>query len=227
MARHRKYGKSSTSQAHMPSNRAMASPTTSSGSVIQWLSPVKRKRRRSPQDQPRNPIASRLVPHSGPTPVGSANIVDLVAHVSSPVPLNANADATSKPPLADATPSRSPSDAASIASSESSESTVSRRSSPPKQLRAMELSDDGFTHRKFTDSQGELPATLVVLIRKLRRIGRGPEIEASSYADDILDDAFSSSNAGYEPQRALPWRTAVLTIQRANKCEVLGEEEAV
>lgn len=45
--------------------------------------------------------------------------------------------------------------------------------SPTKQLKRLALEADGFVHRKFVRSHGELPPSLAVLVKELKELSRG------------------------------------------------------
>jgi len=148
------------------------------GSVVQWLSstdlsePTIPRRRR--KKRKRSPTGASAVPDSlepsMAAPTHHQSTPGRKKRIQETSDVNATPRAVGLP---DDTNSQSISlsslsDVGSIATS-----TTSRRSSPIKQLRAVSLFDDGFIHRKFTDTSHLPPPELAALAQDLETIGMG------------------------------------------------------
>lgn len=114
----------------------------------------------------------------------------------------------------------------------SDNSSISRKSSPTKQLRRLELVDDGFAVDKLVPFDPSLPPELARLIKRIEWISHGVAILPASAKqqvdprDEWLPYAFSEPSQDDTDSLFLPLAKAQLICHRAVQCELRMEDEA-
>lgn len=140
---------------------------------------------------------------------------------------------------------RTDGDQFSDTSSQTSSSYVSRTSSPSKQLRNMQLQDDGFALGKLQTPTQPLPASLISLVRDAESLSQGVGVVPAQFKDELVfgqaedgtsygsyfhDHIFAAVDqraaASAAPIVTLPPAKVKRIVDRANLCEVRLEEEA-
>ncbi|KAH7010591.1 uncharacterized protein B0I36DRAFT_252499 [Microdochium trichocladiopsis] len=114
----------------------------------------------------------------------------------------------------------------SRSSSKRSVSSVSRNSSPTKQLRLAELDKNGYTRRAFPLDTSGLPTSLQALLERLEEIDSGETRLPYEWWDQSLKQADQESQSRSRPDVPL---AAFITrvIQRAIECDENNELECV
>ncbi|KAJ8120733.1 hypothetical protein O1611_g10289 [Lasiodiplodia mahajangana] len=123
-----------------------------------------------------------------------------------------------------AAPSIDSADSASLVS-------VSRTSSPSKQLGNMSLISDGFDEDKLLSPSFEIPADLRALIDKIERIGLGDGFLPASAKDELSSCGLNFPYYTFTPtstDETVSWMSPAAAkniVARAIRCELLHEDE--